>query len=165
MKRLIVKKGSGKGPGTIGHLIETIEARTIPVVSESSTVDNIIEAFAKSDHSRIAYVVDDDERLTGIITLGDIIKRVFFLYHKPDTNNHSFLEMAVTKTAGDLMHQKTVYAVASDDIEEVLERMIEQNVKEIAVLDDEGKIIADITMVDILIHLRRLEMLKLPEDP
>ena len=163
MKRSIVNNREKKKPGTIGDLLENVEKRTIPVVSEWFSVNKMVETLAESHHSRIIYVVDDDERLTGIITLGDLIRRAFFLYHKPDADNHAFLQMTVTKTAVDLMHKEPVYAVVSDKVEEVLERMIEHNVKEMAVVIDEGKIVGDITMVDMLIYFKRLEMLELPE--
>ncbi len=158
MKR---SKKEYKSPGTIGDLLKRMEKRTIPVVSESFSVNMIVEALAGSNHSRIIYVVDDNKRLSGIITLGDLIRRAFFIYHKPDTDNHSYLHMTVDKTAGDLMHKKPFYAVVSDKVEEILERMIEHNIKEMAVLNDKGEIDADITMVDMLVHFNNLDMLEL----
>jgi CBS domain-containing protein len=37
-----------------------------------------------------------------------------------------------------------------DEVEEVLERMVAGNVDEVPVTDSEGRIVADLTMVDLL---------------
>jgi len=44
--------------------------------------------------------------------------------------------------------------MTSDDVESVLKRMIKHNIKEIAIVDDGKKIIADFTMIDLLKHYK-----------
>ena len=48
------------------------------------------------------------------------------------------------------MQRSPVFAIGEDDIDNVLSRMIRANVKEIPVLDEVQRVVADITIVDLL---------------
>jgi len=61
--------------------------------------------------------------------------------------------MVVSETAGDFMQREPMFAIHSEDVEDILQRMIYHNVKEIPILDDEKRVVADLTIV-ILILLK-----------
>jgi CBS domain-containing protein len=147
-------KNKKNGLGKISDFLEKLQQRNIPKVNEDASLSEILDAFVDSDYSRIVYVVDNQERLKGIISLGNLIRHVFFLYHDTDISSRHLISMAVSETAKDLMLEKTLFALTSDDVESVLKRMIKHNVKEIAILDDEKRIIADLTMIDLLEHYK-----------
>ncbi|NVM23275.1 MAG: CBS domain-containing protein [Desulfobacterales bacterium] len=146
--------------GKIGDLVEELGQREIPAVYERAIVGEIIDAFVKSHHSRVLYVVDEEARLKGVISLGNLIRHVFFLYHDPYVDTRNLISMAISQTAKDFMQREPLFCVESDDLEDVLQRMIKHNVKEIPVLDDEKRIVADLTMVDLL---KRYKHIKGPE--
>jgi len=50
----------------------------------------------------------------------------------------------------DLMDTKNIFAAPDDKVDEVLERMAKSGVKEMAIVDENGLILADITAVDLL---------------
>lgn len=62
--------------------------------------------------------------------------------------------MAISETASDFMQREPLFTVASDDVEDVLQRMIKNNVKEIAIVDDQKRVVADLTIVDLLKHYK-----------
>ena len=140
--------------GKIADLVERLKQRKIPVVSKRATVSEIIDAFAASDHSRILYVVDDEGRFRGVLSLGNMIRHVFFHYHDPSINSRSLVSMSVSETAGDFMQREAMFAIHSEDVEDVLQRMIDHNVKEIPILNDEKRVVADLTIVDLLKHYK-----------
>ena len=140
--------------GKIADLVERLKQRKIPVVSKRATVSEIIDAFAASDHSRILYVVDDEGSFRGVLSLGNMIRHVFFHYHDPSIDSRSLISMVVSETAGDFMQQEPMVTMLSDDVEAVLQRMIDHNVKEIPILDDEKRVVADLTIVDLLKHYK-----------
>ncbi len=59
----------------------------------------------------------------------------------------------------DIMLKAPVTATEDEDVELVLKRMVDANIKEIGVLDMEGRLVADVTMLDLLKTLGGL-----PED-
>jgi CBS domain-containing protein len=140
--------------GKIADLVERLKERKVPVVPKRATVSEIIDAFAASDHSRILYVVDDEGRFRGILSLGNMIRHVFFHYHDPSIDSRSLVSMVVSETAGDFMQKEPMVTMLSDDVEAVLQRMIDHNVKEIPILDDEKRVVADLTIVDLLKHYK-----------
>ena len=143
--------------GKIADLVEELKQRKIPVVHERATVSEIVDAFVASHHSRILYVVDDEGRLRGVISLGNLVRHVFLLYHGPSIDTGSLISMVVSETAEHFMQREPLFTVGSEDIEDVLERMIKKNVKEIPILDDEKRVVADLTMVDLLKHYKSVK--------
>jgi CBS domain-containing protein len=140
--------------GKIADLVERLKQRKVPVVPKRATVSEIIDAFAASDHSRILYVVDDEGSFRGVLSLGNMIRHVFFHYHDPSIDSRSLVSMVVSETAGDFMQKEPMVTMLSDDVEAVLQRMIDHNVKEIPILDDEKRVVADLTIVDLLKHYK-----------
>jgi CBS domain-containing protein len=140
--------------GKIADLVERLKERKVPVVPKGATVSEIIDAFAASDHSRILYVVDDEGSFRGVLSLGNMIRHVFFHYHDPSIDSRSLVSMVVSETAGDFMQKEPMVTMLSDDVEAVLQRMIDHNVKEIPILDDEKRVVADLTIVDLLKHYK-----------
>ena len=143
-----------KSLGKIADLMEQLKQRKVPVVPRRATVSEIIDAFAASDHSRILYVVDDECRFIGVLSLGNMIRHVFFHYHDPSIDSRSLVSMSVSETAGDFMQREPMFAMLSDKVEDILQRMIDHNVKEIPILDDERRVVADVTIVDLLKHYK-----------
>ena len=140
------KSGSGK----IADLLDNLKQRKIPAIYEQASISEIIEAFAGSSHSRLLYVVDQEERLKGFISLGNLVRHVFFDYHDPYIDTRKITHMAVSEIAVHFMQREPQFAVASEDLQNVLQRMIKYNIKEIPIVDDEKRIVADITIVDLL---------------
>ena len=136
--------------GKVADFLKEAKPRNVPKVKEQAGVNELIEAFVQSDHSRIVYVVDDQERLKGIISLGNLVRHFFFHYHDTHIDSRHLISMAVSERAKDFMHENALVARVTDEVEDVLKRMIKNNVKEIAILDSEKRIIADLTIIDLL---------------
>ena len=141
--------------GKVGDFLKEAKPRHVPKVREQAGVSELIEAFVQSDHSRIVYVVDDQERLKGIISLGNLVRHFFFHYHDTHIDSRHLISMAVSETAKDFMHENALVARVTDDVEDVLKRMIKNNIKEIAILDSENRVIADLTIIDLLKYYKR----------
>lgn len=58
--------------------------------------------------------------------------------------------MITTETVKDIMQSHPIFATEQEEVEGVLKKMIEKNLTEIAVVDDEERLIADVTMLDLL---------------
>ena len=148
----MIKEKDNYNFGKLVDLLGAKKQRKIPIVSKNTTLDEIIDAFARSAHSRLIYVVDDAKKIAGVISLGDLIRHVFFHYHEQHQyiDKTQLIKMATCETANDFMKKEPLVATTSDNIEDVLEKMIKYNAKEIPVVDNEKRIVADLTMVDFL---------------
>jgi len=155
--KIMADASDKKQPMSVADLVQRTEARPLPVVAEQSTVEEIIAAFANSAHTRLLYVVDDEGCLGGVISLGRLERHVLHAYHEPKIHARHLMNMISSETASHLMQKETVSASMDEDVDTVLQRMISNNVKEVAVLDQSRRVIADLTLVDLLKYCKIYE--------
>ena len=143
---------------TVAELIEIVGHRQLAQVSPKAEIKEIIAAFAKSEHARQVYVVNNEKQLSGVISLGNLSRHLLFHHSDMAVDNLHLISMATSETATDFIDRPVITAHLSETIELVLERMLSANIKEIPVLNDQERFIGDLTLVDIL-HLCSEEFL------
>lgn len=154
-----MKERGGENPQKGHHhvkvreVIATFKGRELPLVREESSIKEVIDTMVRYKHTRVLYVVDEGARLLGTIALGPLVRHVFRRSHEPKVHPRHIMSMITTQMAKDIMQEKPIFAVEDDDVEVVLKRMIGKNVSEIAVLDNENRVVADVTMLDLLTFL------------
>jgi CBS domain-containing protein len=141
------------GPVPIGRVVRKLRGREMPAISEQATVEEAIDRMVQFPHSRLLYVVDGQRRLIGTVSLGNLVRHFFSHSHEPEVHPRSLLSMITTETVRDMMARRPVVATEAEDVESVLKKMVEKNLAEIAVVDEEERLIADVTMIDLLCFL------------
>ena len=134
----------------VREIIEAIGRREPPIISDDATIQEVVESMCNCQHSRVIYVVDKDNELLGTIPLGTLMRHIFGHSHERHAHPRHLLGIITAESARDLMNKRAIHAREQEDVEVVLERMVGKRVSEIAIVDDEGKIIADLTMLDML---------------
>jgi CBS domain-containing protein len=134
----------------VSELVPLLKERRLPLIHEKATIKEVVDAMTSFEYSRLVYVVDDEGRLTGTIPLGLLARHVFSPSHEPQIHPRHLIDMITVETAKDIMQKNTLVATEEEAVGSVLKRMIGANVKEIPVLDREKRVVADITIVDLL---------------
>jgi CBS domain-containing protein len=124
--------------------------RQVPLIKQDTPIDDLSQAIEWHRHSRQLYVVNEENHLLGNITLGRLVMYVFASSHGSSMNRRHVMGLITCTCAGDLMTEGTLSAGMDEKVEEVLERMVDAKVDEVPVTDAEGRIVADLTMVDLL---------------
>ncbi|MBW1938231.1 MAG: CBS domain-containing protein [Deltaproteobacteria bacterium] len=140
----------GKKHIRISGLLSLLKTRKPPVVHKEVSIEEVIDAMIGFEHSRLVYVLDDEDRLAGVISLGDLVRHVFSRSHVPKIHPRSIIGMIAAKTAEDIMRKSALFTTENEEVGAVLKKMIHANVKEIAVVDGDRRIVGDITVVDLL---------------
>lgn len=143
--------------GKVQDLTDQLQNRITPIIHQQAKVSDIVAAFANAPHSRIVYVVDNNEVLQGVITLGRIVRHVLVHYHDSSLDKKSLFSLAIAEKAEDFMQPESIRIDPQDDLETVLGEMIEHDVAELPVVDAEGKIIEDITIIDIISYYHKIK--------
>jgi CBS domain-containing protein len=91
-------------------------------------------------------VVDDRQKLIGVVTDRDIVVRAVAHGHDP-----------ANLTAGDVMSQPVVSVHASAPLDEVVETMERHQIRRVPVVDDDGCCCGIIAQADIARHAAREE--------
>jgi CBS domain-containing protein len=134
----------------VTDLVAPLKERGLPLIHEKANIQEVLEAMIRFEHSRVLYVVDDDGTLTGIISLELLARHVFSPSHEPQIHPRFLISIITAETAKDIMLKNPVVSTEEEKVGIVLKRMIRTNVKEIPVLDSEKRVIADLTIVDLL---------------
>jgi len=123
-----------------------------PILSEDSSIEGIISTLLKDPRSRSVYIVDKDEKLTGIITTLIILKATNILKGKKSVLKHDVfnaIKIAKARQAKDIMHPP-MYVYESSKILDVLEMMSRENIQELPVIDKDKRVIGDLNCLEIL---------------
>ena len=143
----------------ISEITEKLGTREVPIVAEDSTIKAVMAVMHDFKHSRLVYVTNEQKQLLGTISLGMLVRQILRHTFEPRIHPRNLLESVTHETARDIMLKNPVTASEHEDVELVLKRMVDANVKEIGVLDMEGRLVADVTILDLLKTLGGL-----PED-
>lgn len=142
-----------KSEYTVEQLLGNLPSKgSVAAVPPEAGMDEILAAFDRARHSRTVYVASVDHKLQGSISLGDIVRHVFFNYHEQDAHTPvcSVISIAAAEHARDFMYPNPIVARGSDSVAEVIPLMLKHRLKEIPVVDEIGRVFADLTMVDLL---------------
>ncbi|MDY0351732.1 MAG: CBS domain-containing protein [Desulfobulbaceae bacterium] len=134
----------------ISDLIQRIENREVPAIFEDCTIREVIEMMVRFPHTRLIYVTDTQQRLRGTITVGSLLRHLFPYHYEGKVHGRGILRRITARKASDLMDTKNILARPDEEVDAVLKRMAGSGVKEMAVVDNDGRIVADITAVDLL---------------
>ena len=77
-------------------------------------------------------------------------KHILFHLNNREIDNLHLTSMAFTETAEDYIERPIITAKLSENIHSVLTRMLESSIKEIPIVDNQGRLIADLTLIEIL---------------
>lgn len=133
----------------IGDVLRKIGNLPYLTIHIDCTLEEASKKIADVRHLRTIYVIGHDGRLQGILSLGELIRSLISAGHKPHFHARSLLARITARKAADIMDKYVVYARKEDDPNSVLERMIDNHIKEIPVVDEDKKIIANIGIIDL----------------
>ncbi len=136
----------------IKELIKHLEHREIPTVHEEECINDVIQVMVRFPHTRLVYVIDDHKKLQGSITVGSMLRHIFPHHYEARIHPRGMLRRITAEKACHLMDKKNVFASPDETVDAVLKRMARTGVKEMAVLDNDGYILTDITAIDLLQH-------------
>jgi len=134
----------------VARLVALLKKRRVPIIHENASIKEVVDVMISFEPRRIIYVVDDEKKLAGFISLGILARHVFSPSHEPQIHPRFLINMITAETANDIMKKNTVIATENEQVGMVLQRMISTNVHEMPVVDDEKRVVADITLIDLL---------------
>ena len=98
----------------IADLVKDLPKRDLPIVYHNAPLKDVVRAMVETVHSRLLYVVDDEGKLLGSISLGSLMRHVFVEFHEPRVHSRSMIDSLVNETAEHLMRPRP-HCAAQDD--------------------------------------------------
>jgi len=119
-----------------GIVVDEAMTKKPITASTDEIVMNIAETMKKNDIGSMLIV--DGEKLVGIITSEDLIKRIILPKRDPEKT-----------TAKEIMTTKLITVSPDDDLEDAVKIMIDNGIKRLPVVDD-GKLVGILTDGDVM---------------
>jgi CBS domain-containing protein len=131
-------------------------------IGEKDRIYEAVEKIAEDKETMIACVVDEENRLKGVITPRELLKAVevreYGTIRHPFFEGPEVLRLLTSKYAGDIMGAP-ISVKEDDEIEKAINVMLDEGFYEVPVVDRDGKIIGEINYFGIIIspieHLKR----------
>lgn len=132
-----------------------------------STVKDLLKLLTKH-HIGGVPVVDNQNKLIGIVSDGDIIRYlapkegsvrdfIYNIFVEEGETEQEVLKEKINITIDELMHKQHIYAVKEDDtFEEAIHVLSQHSFKQLPVLDLEGRVVGIISRGDINNNLMKI---------
>lgn len=133
----------------ISEALDTIENIPFMAISADRTLTEATEDISGIQQHRSIYVVDNQGRLKGTLSIGTLVRELIAARHEPQFGIRSLLAHITSEKVADIMNRYVIYAQKDDDLEKVLNRMISYNIKEIPIVDKDQHIIANVGILDL----------------
>ncbi len=120
------------------------------IVPAEASLREVVRKMVEDLKTREVYVLDQDGRFLGVITLRRLARWVFASELPRDVSPTELLDLISSRTAGDLALRKPAYVREDDPLEKLLQVMFRYDINEIPVVDAEGRIVGNLNMLEIL---------------
>ena len=134
----------------VEDLLEQLGERDLPLTGPEATTPELIETLSRFPRSRMLYVVDQAGHLLGALTLGSLVRHHYAPSQDAGLLGRGTLRLLTTETAEDMMLRHPLSAELDQDLGSLARQMVRHNVKEVPVLDRQGKVVGDLTILDLL---------------
>ncbi len=115
-------------------------------------IKEAVTMIADSKGSLVAYIVDNNDKLLGIITPRRILRQSFVEFggsRQPSLEWVDLLSSMTSKTVGDIMGPP-VSVKLDDQIEDIIEVMLDKNLYELPVLNKQGILLGEVRVSSIV---------------
>jgi CBS domain-containing protein len=119
------------------------------VVQATATVHEVVELLLADRSTREVYLVDDDNRFFGVITLRRLARHAF-THDVPGQSATEMLDLVSARNADDLALKKAAYVALDDDLEDVLDVMFRFDINEVPVVDADKIVVGSLNMLDLV---------------
>jgi len=125
----LVRKGIDLHRGRDVNVLHSLQVsaamrRSVETVNEDTTLNELMTLMARSNHS-VFFIVNDDEELTGYVTLNDLRKLM------PDSRSLAHLIIA-----GDIAHDCDFALTANDTLNRSMELFVAEGIEELPIVKD-----------------------------
>ena len=135
-------------------------------ISPTATVEEAVKLMEEKGISGLP-VLDDDNKLVGIISEGDLLVRespmkppLFMtllggvIYFESPTKFHQHIKKSLGMLVGDVMTSKVITTSPDTLLNEVSDKMLSKKVNRLPVIDEDSKLVGILTRHDLVSALK-----------
>ena len=141
---------------TVQDFLDSLnEITALPVTRVGSPLKKVVRTMVEGHRRRVVYVVDAAGRLQGRITLNHLKEVIFHYYLNGKVRDaivvtDRITELFTSERAEDVMDVDLAVCRPDDTLHDVIVRMNEHGLNRLPVVDQKGRPITDIDILDLL---------------
>lgn len=120
------------------------------LVTTTASLREVVGKLIEDRSTREVYVVDEEGRFEGVITVRRLARFVFSTVAPRRTSATEMLELVSAESAGDIAIRKAAYVEEDDSFEHVVDVMLRFEINEIPVVDSDRVIVGNLNLLEIL---------------
>lgn len=120
------------------------------LVRTDATLRDVVGKLVEDRATREVYVVDEENRFQGVITVRRLARFVFSALVPDRSSATDLLELVSAENAEDLAIRKSACVHEDDPFEHVIDLMLRHEINEMPVVDDERVIVGNVNLLEIL---------------
>ncbi len=137
-------------PKRVGEIRSLMTSKP-SIVKESCTLAEVAKKIVEDARTRTVYVVNDDEVLTGIIPVMELIQYIYYRSIPQEYVLYRFpILLSTSPTAKDIM-LSPVYVRDEDDVEDALIKMFKNRLEEIPVVDERLHVTGNLSILELIV--------------
>ena len=128
------------------------------LVKEDAILKDAVESITKNLTSRKVYVVDEEGKLMGVITIETLLRQVGYRVGVREAGMISFFKFlsGIFKENVTEFMEQPVTITNRHNVLDALRMMEEHHLNDLPVIDDEGRIIGELNSLEILAHAKKI---------
>jgi predicted transcriptional regulator len=123
-------------------------------VAPDSSLEQVMDRMLEEPCLRDVYVVSKEGKLIGHLSHKKLIHFIL-AEHRPVHTRRQIMERIVGGLAEELMDTEVVYAKPDEELDNVLNRQLEQDIDDMPVIDDHGIMLGVLNMNAVLRQIRK----------
>ncbi len=119
-------------------------------VKPDDKLEEVVKIVLEDPECYDVCVVDDDDRLVGVISISRLFQAIFFHYVDTHLMTRHLIELSNCESASELMLTDPVVATESESVGGAIGKMVQHELSELPIVDAEGRLVGSISMSVIL---------------
>jgi Mg/Co/Ni transporter MgtE len=129
----------------------------VRTIAASSTLDEAIDVLLSEQCClRDIYVVSEQGSVIGHLSYKKVI-HMFLAEHKPVHTRRQIMERVARGGVSEWMDTHFAYARQDEELDNVINRQLEQDMEDMPVIDEQGKLLGVINMRKVLQMMREMD--------
>jgi CBS domain-containing protein/PII-like signaling protein len=153
----VVQYAPGRQPNPLDQPVSNIMRDEVVTVSPDTPVEKVTNLLLERGYRSLP-IVDQEQRLLGIITSGDLLRKAGLISRlplqetlAPEDIQAQWAEMRhKSLVAADIMTRQVITVRFDESVRTAVTRMAEHELKRLPVIDDRGRLVGLVSRVDVL---------------
>ncbi|UCE37725.1 MAG: CBS domain-containing protein [Thermoplasmata archaeon] len=140
---------------TVGEIHESMVGKPA-TVKEDAILKDAVDAITQDSTSHKVYVVDEEGKLKGAITIETLLKHVGYIVGVRETGMISFFKFlsgVLKENVSEIMEQP-VTITNRHKVLDAVRLMVENHLNDLPIIDDENTLVGELNSLEIMVYAK-----------